>query len=303
LRQVRRSYDASPAGNLTSGLIFFSMATSNIAVANNPFALPAPANTPARPFAEFASALTTGRSVSGLTLYEPIGPRPVFDVPAFVPDMPWKTTPVAGHLMGIVKDETGAVVDTGAITIARQETTDAPPATRTTVNGATDGNGFYGGVDLAPGTYKVTVVPDGQPAYTTACTVDVTAGRVSSFDVAIDREAPTVVLDADPSQLWPPNHQMVDVTLRVAAEDGGTGVATVAVRVVDEYGRVQPEVATVDGGGEHRVDVTHTVALEAARDGRDKDGRTYVIEVTVTDRACNSRSAQFDVRVAHDQRR
>ncbi|HEY0048206.1 MAG TPA: family 10 glycosylhydrolase, partial [Pyrinomonadaceae bacterium] len=54
LRQTRRTL-LPPAGvpNNLSGIIYFSMATSNIAVTNNPFAVPSPITTPARPFAEF----------------------------------------------------------------------------------------------------------------------------------------------------------------------------------------------------------------------------------------------------------
>ncbi|HZM51883.1 MAG TPA: family 10 glycosylhydrolase [Vicinamibacteria bacterium] len=303
LRQARRSFTPSAAGNFTSGLIFYSMATSNIAVANNPFSIPPGQSTPVRSFAEFASALTTGRSVDGTRAYEDLAanPVPVFPSDASVPDMPWKSGPVAGHLMGFVRDGTGAIVDTGAVTIARESGADPPAATRTTIVGATDGGGFYGGVDLAPGTYRVTVTPVGQPAYTTACVTDVIAGQVRRFDVTIDREAPTVVLGASPRELWPPNHRTVDVTLAGAAEDAGTGIDSVSFRVLDEYGLVQPEVAPIAGGGLPRVDFSQAIPLEATRAGKDKNGRTYTLEVTVTDRACQARTAAVTVVVPHDQ--
>jgi hypothetical protein len=156
-------------------------------------------------------------------------------------------------------------------------------------------------VDLAPGAYRVTVAPVGQPAYTTACATEVTAGRVGRFDITIDREAPTVVLSATPRELWPPNHRTVDVTLAGAAEDAGTGIDTVSFRVLDEYGLVQPEVAAVSGGGLARMDFSQAIPLEATRAGKDKDGRTYTLEVTVTDRACHARTAAVTVVVPHDQ--
>jgi uncharacterized lipoprotein YddW (UPF0748 family) len=303
LRQVRRASAPSTTGRFASGFSFYSMATSNIAVTNNPFALPSPATTTARSFAEFASALTTGRSVNGLTLYEDpaANPVPFFATESAVPDMPWKSSPAAGHLMGFVRDETGEIVDTGTVIIAREAGADPPAGTRTTIAGATDGGGFYGGVDLAPGTYRVTVTPVGQLAYTTACATEVTAGRVGRFDITIDREAPTVVLSATPRELWPPNHRTVDVTLAGAAEDAGTGIDTVSFRVLDEYGLVQPEVAPVAGGGLARVDFSPAIPLEATREGKDKDGRTYTLEVTVTDRACQTRTATVTVVVPHDQ--
>src|SRR5215204_2467962 len=98
LRQTRRTL--TPSGGLTnlSGIIFFSMATSNIAVTANPFAQPTPANTAARPFAEFASGLTTGKSVNGLTRYEPTGLTPIFADPAQIPAFSWKLAPTVGHV-------------------------------------------------------------------------------------------------------------------------------------------------------------------------------------------------------------
>jgi uncharacterized lipoprotein YddW (UPF0748 family) len=169
LRQVRRALAPSAAGNLASGVMFFSMATSNtllgptaVAVADrvvNPFALP-PAFTPLRSFADFAAGLTTGRSVDGSVLFE-ADVAPLFAEPAAVPDMPWKTLPQVGHLKGVIEDASGAPVDAGALTLARLDDGTTPPAGRTVITGATDGNGFYGGVDLAPGTYEVAVTPTG----------------------------------------------------------------------------------------------------------------------------------------------
>jgi hypothetical protein len=110
------------------------------------------------------------------------------------------------------------------------------------------------------------------------------------------------VLSATPRELWPPDQRTVDVTLAGVAEDTGTGIDTVSFRVRDEYGLVQPDVAAIDGGGLARVDFAQAIPLEAARAGNDKDGRTYTLEVTVTDRACQSRTAAVTVVVPHDQR-
>jgi hypothetical protein len=129
----------------------------------------------------------------------------------------------------------------------------------------------------------------------------VTAGRVGRFDITIDREAPTVVLSSSPRELWPPNHRMVDVTLAGAAEDTGTGIDAVSFRVLDEYGLVQPDVASIAGDGLARVEFSQAIPLEAAREAKDKNGRTYTLEVTVTDRACQTRTATVTVVVPHDQ--
>jgi len=149
LRQTRRTL-MPPGGTNLSGIIFFSMATSNVAVTNNnPFAIP-PATTPVRPFAEFAAGLTTGKSVNGLTLYEPAGMAPIFSEPALIPSFSWKVAPTVGHVKGEAQRADNTPLDTAAVTIENLDT----HATRTT---KTDGGGFFGAVDLAPGSYRAQV--------------------------------------------------------------------------------------------------------------------------------------------------
>ena len=148
LRQTRRTLTPAGGTNL-SGIIFFSMATSNIAVTSNPFAIP-PANTPARPFSEFAAGLTTGKSVNGLTLYEPQGMTPIFNEPALIPSFSWKQSPTLGHAKGEARRADNTLLDTATVTIENLET----HAIRTT---KTDGGGFFGAVDLAPGLYRAQV--------------------------------------------------------------------------------------------------------------------------------------------------
>ena len=315
LPQVRRSLDPA-APNPLAGVVFFSMATSNVAVTNNPFALPVPATTPARPFAEFASGLTTGRSSSGFTLFEDPTNPPVFNAPAHVPVLPWKINPQVGHIKGFVKDETGAVVDTGAIAIQRQGT-DMPSAGRAQVTNATDGGGFYGGVDLAAGTYRVTVTPLGAAPFT-SCPAVVTRGAVTTLDVTIDRAAPATTITADPQEIWPasqkradaqareggpPDGRTVMVTVSGNATDAGTGIASIAFRVLDEYGEVVPVVASESGAGAVALSWSRQVELQALRRGEDRDGRTYTIEATITDNACNTTVVTTTVLVGHDQRR
>lgn len=302
LRQTRRALAPSTTGNLAAGVVFFSMATSNVAVAANSLSIPAGQNTPARPFAEFAAGLTTGKSVNGLTLYE-MDAVPVFAAEALVPDMPWKSLPQVGHLKGVVKDGSGAAVDSGGVVLARVHDGTTPATGRTEVTGATDGNGFYGGVDLAPGLYEVTVTPTGGHAWTASCRKEVTAGQVATLDLVIDGDAPTLTLTVDPSELWPPSRQTVAVTVRGVAADAGTGVDSVQLRVIDEYGRVEPAIARMAGNGAATLDWTVAVDLEAARDGEDRDGRVYTIEAVVTDKACQTATASAQVLVPHDRGR
>jgi hypothetical protein len=206
-------------------------------------------------------------------------------------------------LKGVVRAASGAPVDAGAVTIARLADGTTPAAGRTAVSAATDGNGFYGGVDLAPGIYEVAVAPTGGEPWTAACRAEVTAGAVSTLDLAIDAGDPALTVTVDPSEIWPPNHEAVAVTVAGLATDAGTGVDSIAVRVTDEYGRVQPEVAPIAGHGRARVEWRVQFPLEAARDGDDRDGRVYTVEVTVTDRACRTATASAQVLVPHDRGR
>lgn len=311
LRQVRRALAPSAAGNSSSGVMFFSMATTNTllgptaaAAADrvvNPFALP-PAFTPLRSFADFAAGLTTGRSADGTVLFEDpaLNPVPVFAAPAAVPDMPWKSLPELGHLKGVIRSEAGAAVDAGDVTVARVEEEGAPAAGRTAIAGRTDGSGFYGGVDLAPGTYEVTVTPAGGAPWTAACRTAVAAGQVSTLDLTIDRAIPALSLTVDPSRLWPPNHKEVTVTISGAATDAGTGIESVQFRITDEYGRVEPAIAPLAGNGAATLQWKVGVRLDPSRLGKDLDGRVYTIEATVTDRACQKATATAQVLVPHD---
>ena len=305
LRQVRRALAPSAAGNAASGVAMFSMANTNIAVTANPYSIPPGQNTPLRPFADFAAGLTTGRSASGADLFEdPLTyPEAVFAVPVPQPVLSWKASPQVGHLKGVARDSDSSVIDSGEIMLARVAGPTPPPTGRTTVTTATDGNGFFGGVDLAPGRYQLTVMPPGQPVHVHACTAEVAAGQVTTSDVTVDRAAPATTIAADPLVISPPNRRMVPVTLTGDASDQGTGLASISFRVIDEYGLVEPTMEPIVLEGIGAFGWSRTVELEARRLGEDRDGRRYTIEVTVTDRACNASTARVDVLVPRSQRR
>jgi uncharacterized lipoprotein YddW (UPF0748 family) len=209
LRQTRRTLTPAGGTNL-SGIIFFSMATSNIAVTGNPFAIP-PGNTPARPFAEFASGVTTGKSVNGLTLYEPEGMAPIFGEPASIPSFSWKQSPTLGHFKGEARRADDTLLDTATVTIENLET----HATRTT---KTDGGGFFGAVDLAPGSYRA-------QAESLYFCFSVTPGLVAN--AARDTAAPETGLTLSPAA---PDGQngwyKTKPTITLGATDNCAGVAT-----------------------------------------------------------------------------
>jgi len=112
---------------------------------------------------------------------------------------------------------------------------------------------------------------------------------------------PTISISANPSSLWPPNGKSVPVTVSGTITDSGSGVnpSTLACKVVDSYGLVQPacSVGSLGAGGAY----SFTVSLVASRNGNDKNGRTYTISVSASDYAGNSASVSTAVIVPHDQ--
>jgi uncharacterized lipoprotein YddW (UPF0748 family) len=302
LKQVRKAFAPSSLGNSTSGILFFSMATSNVAVTASASNIPGTPLTPLRSFAEFASGLTTGKSVNGLVSYEDplVNPVAVFQSTADIPVMPWKAYPEVGHVKGTVRDEDGSIVDSGAVTLQRSGG-GTVTAGRTLVNTQSDGSGFYGGVDLAPGEYRFSVTPTAKNAYSSACMFEVRPGQVTDFNVVIDREAPSLEVSVDQPNLWAPNNSMANLTLSGAAQDAGTGLTAISFEVVDEYGEVQPAIASEAASG-NSVTFSRTFALLASRSGQDKNGRTYTIVVRATDGGCNTTTKTATVTVAHDQR-
>ena len=191
LRQTRRALAPSSMGNSGFGVIFFSMATSNVAVNDNPHSIPPGQNTPARSFAEFASGLTTGKSVDGATLYEdPVSnPTAIFSEAATIPVLPWKSAKHLGHLMGFARRADNTILDTANVTIENLGT----GATRTT---ATDGGGFFGGVDLAPGQYLIKVELGAEALYSGVATV--TAGNVATVNARVEDTAPVTTATLNP---------------------------------------------------------------------------------------------------------
>jgi uncharacterized lipoprotein YddW (UPF0748 family) len=269
LRQTRRAFIPSTQGNTDLGVIYFSMATSNIAVTNNPFAIP-PGTTPARPFAEFASGLRTGGSVNGATRYEPVGPVPIFEDKANIPALLWKESPTVGHLMGFARRPDATAVDTGNVSIEGLGHT----YLRQT---KTDGNGFFGGVDLPPGDYLVRVQLGGEVFY--SCPVTVSAGAVARADVGLDPAPEISAVSVDKPELWPANHKMTTVRVSYTATDNcGTVETSLSVSSNEPVNRVDDG----DTSPDWEIVNDHEVKLRAERSGTGT-GRIYTITITATD--------------------
>lgn len=100
-----------------------------------------------------------------------------------VPDMPWKSAPALGHLRGTVQDCAGvAALDGATVSVTGPESRSM----------TTDGTGFYAFVDLAPGSYGVSVTyPDLSPG---ASSAGVAAGLVSDADFSLCAPPTTFVI-------------------------------------------------------------------------------------------------------------
>jgi hypothetical protein len=110
---------------------------------------------------------------------------------------------------------------------------------------------------------------------------------------------PTITESVTPTTLWPPNGNMVEVTVSGTIADTGCSVATAAYVVADEYGQAQPSgPVTVSPDGAFSL----TLPLEASRLGADTDGRVYTVTVSATNSAGETASQSRTVVVPHDQR-
>jgi len=167
VRQVRTAVATSTAGAPSAGWNGYSYRTPDAAT-------DAGSRTGASARAELINALTKPSAD------DPITPA-VFASPAAAPAMPWKDQPSFGQLRGIAVDASGAPITQAAVTL--HDANDAIVAVRTT-----DGSGWFGFVDLLPGTYRATI--ESARAIASAGTVTVTAGQIASVSPAATAAGP-----------------------------------------------------------------------------------------------------------------
>jgi hypothetical protein len=119
--------------------------------------------------------------------------------------------------------------------------------------------------------------------------------------IYIDQTPPELSVSANPLQLWPPNNKLVPVRIFGTASDPGSGLRTIHIEVVDEYGTCQPTVTDIGLDEIVNGQWERTIQLDASRKGNDKDGRKYTIRVTATDNVGNKTVREIEVIVPHDQ--
>jgi len=200
-----------------------------------------------------------------------------------------------------------------------------PPATTASISGPAGLNGWFRGpvnvgltaVDNLSGVANTALSLDEGLTWTIGTSVVLTkdgiysisyrstdiAGNIEtakSITVKIDQTSPTITSTANPSNIWPPNGNMVSVIVAGIMTDNLSGISTNSADfvVTDSYGSVQPAgPVSISANGTY----SFTVSLEARRDGQDKNGRVYTIKISVPDNAGNSATSTTTVLVPHDQ--
>ena len=198
IRQVREAVAPSPAGNTVAGWVGYSYRTPD-----------SQANAGTR-----SGAIGRGLLAHALTqpsTYDAVTPA-VFAAPAAVPEMPWKTRPTAGHISGTLRDDRGAILADRAVTLVN-DATGAMVAARTS-----DGVGWFGFVDVAPGRYRVT-------AGTRSGTVTVAAGTLATPSFATAPPAAQCTGSVGPG-IPPPATVPMGIPGRHAAWYGQSGYPT-----------------------------------------------------------------------------
>jgi hypothetical protein len=94
---------------------------------------------------------------------------------------------------------------------------------------------------------------------------------------------------------------MVDVTIYAQGADSASGLESVSYVVTDEYG-TQLSIPTRALLGSSTASWTETLAVEARREGNDRNGRLYTVTATVTDMAGFTTTKSTSIVVTHDQR-
>ena len=159
------------------------------------------------------------------------------------------------------------------------------------------GEGEILDVDLSLGAHTITLQVTDSMGATDTDEVVVTV---------VDTTPPEVTIEMSPSEIWPPNHKMVEVvaTLHIddCSADGAEPPTVMLVSVSSNEpandrgdGNTEPDIMGAETGTE---DYHFMVRAERAGGG---SGRIYTVIYLVTDGEGNSTEASAEVRVPHDQ--
>jgi hypothetical protein len=136
------------------------------------------------------------------------------------------------------------------------------------------------------------------------CTATDTRGNLASdsFTVTVVDSTPPQILsvDATPAVLWPPNHQMVNVTVTVVAFDL---VDPMPVSRIISVTSNQPVNGTGDGDVAPDWVITGPLTVQLRSERSHGQDRTYTITIETVDDAGNASTATDTVVVSNSKRR
>jgi hypothetical protein len=249
---------------------------------------------PTDPHDIIAEATSAAGAVVTFNLGFDEGGRPITCTPSSGSTFPLGATTVlcTGNISFIV-----TVVDTTAPVLTLPSETTLPA---TSAAGAV---GTYSAVanDLVDGSVPVTCAPPSGSTFPLGTTTVVCSASDSRENEAsgsfvihvLDLDPPTIVsLTASPSSIWPPNQQMVNVTVTANVIDNVDATPTVAIYDITCNEAIAPGDVVITG--------PLTAQLRAARDAN-STGRVYTLHIEAIDDAGNRSIGTVLVTVAHDQ--
>lgn len=185
LEQIRRAQSPSALGNRAAGVALFSYGAAHLYSTDDFKASKTLPRQPHQYLPEsngwFYDVLAKEGGYVDPVWKTFVPTQPVFPTPVPVPEMPWKTRPVTGYLMGAAVDRDGRPEILRRVVVERLSETDDGPFSGepSDVRGVfTDGSGWFGLTELVPGRYRVTL--EGKTvAYIGE--VDVMPGRVAEI--------------------------------------------------------------------------------------------------------------------------
>lgn len=228
---------------------------------------------------------------------------------------PTVTVPLGAHVITLTVNDGNGGTSTDTVTITVKDTT--KPSITCPGNQVAECTGPTGAAvsfplptvsDACATVITTACVPPSGSTFplgvtTDTCTADDNHGNTNScgFTVTVkDTTPPTISsLTASPNTLWPPNHQMVPVTVAASVSDICDTTPSCKITSVSSN---EPVNGLGDGDTAPDWEITGnlTVNLRSERGGVG-NGRLYTIAVRCTDASGNSSTKTVGVTVPHDQ--
>jgi len=164
VRQARETFEPTETGNTMVGWSGYAYASPSLDAGEQPGGADAERE----------------RLAHALTEEDPDGNEPLFEQDAAVPSMPWKEQPSNGHVNVQVGLRSGSPLDGAQVSLQQPGSEQSTVTTQ-----VTDGSGWAGFVDVAPGRWKVVLERPDDVLGPPVSIVTVEAGTIT--DVELDR--------------------------------------------------------------------------------------------------------------------